>query len=75
MSEAAVETYYPCRDGGPVSSVRVVTQGEHARITIWNRGGLAGELVVLRLDAAAYVEMLTGQRRRAVWERLVDDTD
>ncbi len=57
------------RDGSAVSSVRVVIQGAHARLTIWNRGGNAGDLVVNATDADEIVLSLTAARRVS-WERL-----
>lgn len=57
------------RLGGAVSSVRVTIQGAHAKLAIWNRGGLAGELIVYVDDAPELVNLLTGSRRTS-WERL-----
>lgn len=57
------------RPGSAVSSVRIKVQGGHARLSIWNRGGLAGEIVVNTADADEIVNLLTGSRRTS-WERL-----
>lgn len=46
--------------GGIVSSVRVRILGEHARVRVWNRGGLAGELTVAVRDWEHIVKRLLG---------------
>jgi len=45
-----------------VSTVRVERRGSHAIIRIWNRGGLAGQLVVAVEDAHAFVTRLKGTK-------------
>lgn len=60
------------RPGSAVSSVRVTVQGDHIRLAIWNRGGLAGELTVNVKDADEIVLRLTDARRIS-WARLGDD--
>lgn len=55
--------------GSSISTVRVEFLGAHARIKIWNRGGLTGELVVNATDADEFVSRLT-DTRRVSWSRL-----
>jgi hypothetical protein len=71
MIAGEVEYVVQGRHESAVSSVRVKIQGAHARIAIWNRGGLAGELVVQASDADEIVLSLTSARRTS-WERLGD---
>lgn len=57
------ERWYTAPAGGSpsahlVSSAAVTVMGGHERVRLWNRGGLAGELVVVAGDAAALVEQL-----------------
>jgi hypothetical protein len=61
----------PGRPDDAISSVRVlITAGPHASISVWNRGGLAGTLIVEPRDVAVIVSRLTGARRVS-WD-LVD---
>jgi hypothetical protein len=71
MANLRTEYVIQGRPGGVVSSVRVIFTGSHAKIAVWNRGGLAGELVVNAEDADAMVLILTDKRRTS-WERLAD---
>lgn len=41
-----------------VSKVRVEAIGGHDHVTVWNRGGLAGTLIVSRADGKALAERL-----------------
>lgn len=41
-----------------ISSVRVETIGNHDRVQVWNRGGLAGTLMVCAGDGDAIAELL-----------------
>lgn len=45
--------------GDIVSSIRTERLGDHVHISVWNRGGKAGELVVLPGDAPVIVMRLT----------------
>ena len=56
-ADPANETWYQADDGPGsnhlVSSASVTRTGNHDRVRIWNRGGLAGELVVAAGDGAS----------------------
>lgn len=43
-----------------ISSVKVETIGSHDRVSVWNRGGLAGTLLVCGGDGAAIAARLEG---------------
>jgi hypothetical protein len=44
--------------GFVVSSVRVETNGVHDRVTVWNRGGNAGTLMLRAGDGEVYARAL-----------------
>jgi hypothetical protein len=61
-----------------VSSARVVDRGAHGghdRVRIWNRGALAGELVVSAGDGDVLVERLTGHKLRAELAEIAETLD
>jgi len=41
-----------------ITSVRVVRSPGHDRVQVWNRGGLAGELIVTSGDGDAFAALL-----------------
>lgn len=43
---------------GIFTSARINIEGPHDKVRLWNRGGLAGELVLQRGDGVAYLLML-----------------
>jgi hypothetical protein len=49
--------------GAMVSSIRVMANGHHALISVWNRGALAGTLTVNASDADAIATRLLGGER------------
>ena len=52
--------FYPLKN--PISSLRVEAAGDHVRISVWDRGALAGTLTVRAADAPAYILMFADER-------------
>jgi len=52
---------------GLISSIRIQVEGSHAHLHIWNRGGKAGVLTVLREDAEAIAQRLISKGGKITW--------
>jgi len=54
-----------------ISSTKIVSRGDHAELTVFSRGGLAGTLTVSAADAGAIDDAL----QRVSRERSLDDDE